>query len=538
MAQKGVTMSKVITARQAVDMVQDGATLALTGFVSFGLPEELLVEMEKKFLEEGHPKNLFTFFAAGIAGDGKTRGLNHFSHDGMIGKLYGGNNSMAPVMGEYIASNKFPAYMAPQGVISHLMRAIAAGEPGVLTHSGLKTFCDPRVEGCQINDKCKEEPEEFVQLMHINGQECLFYRAFPIDVCFIKVTSVDEAGNASIEHEAVHIEQFELAAATHNSGGIVILQADRLVKKGSIPARQVVVPSFLVDYIVIGSPENSRQHYSPDETPYVGSWTGEVKVPLSSIPRLPLNVRKVCARRALLELKPGGVTNLGAGMPTNIAAVANEENLTEQIILSMESGATGGVLASGLCSGASYNPDAILKQPDLFDFYGGGGIDVAYLGLAEADVHGNVNVSKFGGRVTGPGGFIDITQNAKKVCFLGTFTAGKSDIKIENGEVHILAESGKVKFKEAVEQITFSGEYSRENDKQNVLFITERAVFALEKDGLALIEIAPGVDLKTDILDLMEFKPRVSEDLKQMDARIFRDEPMQLSVAELQKNLK
>ena len=526
-------MAKLITPRQAVDMVKDGATLGLTGFVSFGLPEELLLQMEQKFLAEGHPRDLFTFFAAGIAGDGKTRGLNHFSRDGMIGKLYGGNNSMAPIMGEYIASNKFPAYMAPQGVISHLMRAIAAGEPGVLTHVGLKTFCDPRVEGCRINDKCKEYNEEFVRLLELGGSEYLFYRAFPIDVCFIKVTSVDEAGNASIEHEAVHIEQFELAAATHNSGGIVILQADRLVKKGSIPARQVVIPGVLVDYMVIGSPENSRQHYAPDEEPYVASWTGEVKVPLDQMPAIPLNLRKICARRALLELKPGGVTNLGAGMPTNLAAVANEEGLTDQIVLSMESGATGGMLASGLCSGASYNPDAILKQPDLFDFYDGGGIDVAYLGLAEADVHGNVNVSKFGGRVTGPGGFIDITQNAKKVCFMGSFTAGKSEIRVTDGKLDIVQDSGRVKFKQAVEQITFSGDYSREHGRQQVLFITERAVFRLTEKGLQLIEIAPGVNLEKDILALMEFKPEISRELKIMDSRIFAEGPMGVEISEL-----
>lgn len=526
-------MDKLITARQAVDMVKDGATLAMTGFVSFGLAEELLTELEKKFLEEGHPRDLFTFFAAGIAGDGKTRGINHFSHEGMIGKLYCGNNSFAPMMGEFIASNKFPAYMAPQGVISHMMRAIAAGEPGVLTHVGLKTFCDPRVEGCKVNEKCNEYDDEFVQLLELNGKECLFYPAFPLDICFIKATSADESGNISIEHEAVHIEQYELAAATHNSGGIVIVQVDRIVKNGTIPARQVIIPNFLVDYVVVGTPENSRQHYSPDEVPYVASWTGEVKVPLNSIDPMPMNARKICARRAMFELKPGGVTNLGGGMPTNLSTVANEEGLADQVILSMESGATGGVLASGLASGASYNPDSVLKQPDLFDFYAGGGIDVACLGLAETDQEGNVNVSKFGGRVTGPGGFIDITQNAKKVCFMGTFTAGKSKLEIGNGKLTIVEDAGGIKFKKKVEQITFSGEYSRENAKQQVLFITERAVFELAQEGLILIEIAPGVDLEKDILGKMDFKPIVSKDLRLMDARIFCDEPMGLTVSDL-----
>jgi len=527
-------VSKVITARQAVDLLKDGVTFCTSGFMGFGVPETLLSTMEEKFIKEGHPKDLFIVFAAGIAGDGKSRGGNHFSQPGMLRRLFSGNNSMTPKLSEAIASNRFPAYMAPQGVMVHLFRAIAGGKPGVLTHVGLKTFCDPRVEGCRVNDKCKSDPTGcVVELIELAGQELLFYPAFPIDICFIKGTTVDEFGNLSIEHEAVKIEQFEIAAATKNSGGIVIVEAERLVQRGTIAPSQVTVPGALVNHIVIADPDISRQHFYPDEAPYVPSWTGETRIPLAGMVPLPLNIRKICGRRALFELKPGGFTNLGVGMPTTVSAVANEEGLADQVVLSIESGTIGGVPAGGLATGASYNPEAIIKQSDLFDLYDGGGIDVCYLGLAEADEQGNINVSKFSGRVTGPGGFINIAQNAKKVCFMGTFTTGKSKYEIKYGKLKVLEEAGGIKFRKHVEQITFSGEYSCKKGSQQVLYITERAVFRLTPQGMMLTEIAPGMDLEKDILAYMEFIPLIADDLKEMDLRIFNDERMGLTLEDL-----
>lgn len=529
--------NKIITPRQAVDLIHDGDTISLTGFIGFGVAEDILVELERTYRDEGRPRNLFAFFAAGIGGDGKERGANHFAEPGLLRRLFCANTSVTPKLAKAIAENRFPVYMAPQGVLSHMMRQIAAGGPGVITHVGLKTFCDPRVEGCRVNKACESDPEGgIVELVTLRGKEYLFYPAFPIDICFIKGTTVDSYGNLSWEREAVHIEQFELAAAVKNSGGIVVVQADRAVERGTIPPREVIVPGALVDYIVPGTPENSRQHYIEGLEPYVASWTGEERIALEEEKPEPFNLRKICGRRALFELKPGGFTNLGIGMPTVVSSIANEEGLADQVVLSIESGATGGVPAGGLGTGASYNPEAILKQPDLFDYYDGGGIDVAYLGLAQVDRSGNVNVSRFSGRVTGPGGFIDITQNAKTVCFLGSFTAGKPKIAVEDGKLRILEDGGAIKFVEAVEQITFSGEYSRESGRQRVLFITERAVFRLEKDGLCLIEIAPGVDLRRDILSRMAFLPKIADDLKEMDPRIFRDEPMRLTLAELGGN--
>ncbi len=517
----------VISAKEAVDLIKDGTTLFLGGFLSFSLPEEILTELERSYINHRHPRNLNVITVAGLGGDGIGRGINHLAHSGMIGRLYTSNLSLANRIYPFIENNEFPTFMAPQGVISHQLRAISGGKPGVITHVGLKTFSDPRIDGCKINKKAKESPEEVVQLIKINNKESLFYPSFPINVALIKGTTADELGNLSLEKEALILEQFELAAATKNSGGTVIAQVDRIAEKRTIPAKNIVVPGKLIDYIVIGSPENSRQHYA-GEAAYMPSWSGEIKIPLASLKPLPLNIKKVIARRACMELKEDSFINLGIGIPTAVSQVLNEEGLSDRVSLSIESGVTGGVPADGRATGASYNPDAILKQPDIFDFYDGGGIDFACLGGAEFDKEGNVNVSKFAGRIPGPGGFINISQNAKVVCFLGPFTAGKSKIAVTDGRLNIIEDAPKVKFVKKVKHITFSGEYSRDIGKQKVFYITERAVFQLKQEGMTLIEIAPGIDIQKDILNKMEFKPIIADNIKKMDSRIFRNQSMEL----------
>ncbi len=497
-------MAKIISGPEAAGLIPDGANLCVGGFLSFGLAEEVLCALERRFVETGHPRALRLMTIAGLGGDGKTRGINHFAHPGFIGRLFSSNMTLAAGIAQLAADNDFPIFMAPQGVMSHLIRAIAGKKPGVLTHVGLKTFADPRVDGCRINQKAWDCGEQVVQLLHINGQEQLLYPAFPLDFVLIKGSRADAKGNIDLCHEAMVTEQFELAAAAKNSGGVVIAQVDSL-SDAPIPPRDVVVPGILVDYIVVGSPENSRQHYAP-EAPYVPTWAGEGRVELSALAPLPFSERKVIVRRAALELRPGAFVNLGIGMPTDLPAVLNEQGKSGLVEFSIESGVVGGLPAGGLATGASYNPDAILKQPDIFDFYDGGGVDIAVLGGAEFDQAGNVNVSRFGHRVTGPGGFINISQNAKTVLFTGTF----------------LAKDGTPKFKRQVGQITFSGEYAREKGSQQVLYITERAVFRLEKEGLTLTELAPGADLERDILAHMEFAPRISPRLQPMPAEIFR----------------
>lgn len=521
--------AQFVNAKEAAKIIEDGATVAIDGFIGFCLADDILGEIENRFEEEGHPRDLSVVNVAGLGGDGKHRGINHFAHQGLMRRFLCSNLSLAPKLYPLIMDNAFPTYMMPQGVLSHMMRAIASHKPGVISQVGMKTFVDPRLDGGRINEAAKAERENIVELLELKGEEYLFYPAFPLDVAIIKGSFADTKGNISMEKEAIHIEQFEMAAAAKNSGGIVMVQVDKLVEHGQIHPQMVTVPSALVDYVIVGKPENTGQHFIGEGKP-IPSWCGDEKIKLERLEPLPFDIHKVICRRSIQELRAGDFINLGIGVPMGVSEVLNEEGLIQQVSSSIESGVTGGVPAPDIATGAAYNPEAILKQPDIFDFYDGGGIDFAALGAAEIDRHGNVNVSKFAGKVTGPGGFINITQGAKKVCFLGTFTAGKSDIRIENGQIRIVKDGPYVKFKKDVGHITFSGHYSREKGTQQVFYITERAVFRLTDQGLTLTEIAPGVDLKKDILDKMEFEPVIAEELKVMDGKLFLPQVMGLAL--------
>lgn len=520
---------KFISAQEAAELIQDNSTVGIDGFIGFCLPEDILGEIETRYIKEGHPRALSIVNVAGLGGDGKDRGINHFAHKGLMRRFLCSNLSLAPKIYPLIMDDVFPTFMLPQGVLSHMMRAVASHKPGVITQVGMKTFVDPRIDGGCINRSSRESGEKIVQLLNLNGTDYLFYPAFPLDIALIKGTCADTRGNISLENEAIHIEQFEMAAAARNSGGIVMVQVDKVVPHGDIHPQKVAVPSSLIDYVIVGRPENTGQHFIGDCSP-VPSWSGDEKIPFDDINPVKFDLHKIICRRSCMEISEGDFINLGIGIPMNVSEILNEEGLIEHISSSIESGVTGGVPAAGLATGAAYNPEAIIKQPDIFDFYDGGGIDFAGLGAAEIDIHGNVNVSKFAGKVTGPGGFINISQGARKVCFMGTFTAGSSDIRIENGRLNIVQDGPHVKFRNQVQHITFSGEHSREKGTQQVLYITERAVFTLTDYGLTLIETAPGADLQRDILDKMESRPHVASDLKLMDERLFRPEPMKLKL--------
>jgi len=515
-------MAKLISSAGAAALIQDGQTVAVSGFVGFGAPEEVLLEIEKRFKDTGSPRNLTVMNCAGC-GDKKDRGMNHFGYEGLTRKLYCGHVGLAPKLGNLVAENKAECYMVPQGVTVQMMRAIAGNKPGVITTAGLKTFADPRVEGCRANSISKEE---VVELLTIDGKEYLRYKPFSIDIALIRGTTADEKGNITCEKEAVYIEQIMMAQAAKNSGGIVIAQVERLAQYGTLSPMQVKIPGICVDYVVVAEPENHPQSFSDGYNP---SWSGEIRMPMDGLAKMPLDERKICARRAAMELVPGAVVNLGIGVPEGVANIAAEERFSDQLTLTVESGVIGGIPAGGLGIGASTNPEAIIDQLYQFDFYDGGGLDVCYLGLAEADKHGNLNVSKFGGKVVGPGGFVNISQNAKKVVYCGTFTAGGLKVGIGDGKVNIIQEGRNKKFREHVEQITFSGQYAVETG-QEVLYITERAVFKLGPNGLVLTEIAPGIDLENDVIAQMEFRPIIADDLKIMDERIFRDELMNLRI--------
>src|SRR5205807_5923433 len=459
----------------AIAIIRDGDTMSVSGFVGIGTPDELLIAIERRFLRERHPTGLTLVFAA-APGDGKERGLNRLAHKGLIKRVVGGHWGLVPKIAEMAIDNEIEAYNLPLGVVAHLYRDIAAHRPGTITKVGLRTFVDPRREGGKLNSITTDN---LVELMEIDGESWLRYKTFPINVALIRGTTCDPNGNITMEREALTLDNLAAAMAAKNSRGFVIAQVERIAAADTLNPREVQIPGVMVDCVVLSKPENHLQTYG---TAYNHAYSGRQRVPLDRIEPMALDERKIIARRCAFELPLGGIVNLGIGMPEGVAAVAAEERVLPYLTLTAEPGIIGGMPQGGLDFGAALNPEAVLHQNQQFDFYDGGGLDLACLGMAQVDRAGNVNVSKFGRKLAGAGGFINISQNAKKLVLAGTFTTGGLSVAIENGALRIVREGRARKFIEAVEHVTFSGDYAAEIG-QPVLYVTERCVFQRSKRG-------------------------------------------------------
>lgn len=502
-------MYKEVNAIEAVAHIPDGATIAIGGAgAGHAVPDKILGALGENYTRKGHPKNLCVIHPCGV-GDNDSRGLNHLAHEGLIHTAIGGFWGNAPKMVELAVNNKIKGYNLPQGVLSHLMRATASGQPGVLTHVGLHTFVDPRLEGGKINEITEED---VVELLPLHGKDYMFYKSRPIDVALIRGTSVDKEGNLTMEEEVGFFAMLSIAQAAKVNGGVVIAQVKK-IDKGHCEPGQVKVPGIFIDYVVT-DPDQEMTFLSPFDPALVKRDVSYESEELSLE-----GIKRLVARRAALELKKGAYVNLGYGMSDGIPIVARQEGITDLLVFMIEQGAIAGIPTTGLNFGAMYNPSAILDDGYQFDFFQGGGLDMAFLGFAQIDQEGNINSSRFGKVITGCGGSIDISQNAKKVIYCGSF-AVKSQQEIGPDGVKV-SHAGKFrKFVKQVQQVSFSGKYALEKG-QEVLYVTERAVFRLMKEGLTLIEIAPGINLQSDILDMMDFKPLISPNLKEMDGCVY-----------------
>jgi propionate CoA-transferase len=508
---------KEVSFEKAVSYIHDGDTVLIGGSGGgHAIPEGLIIGLEDRFLKENNPKNLTLLHPVGI-GDNISQGVGHLAHPGLVKRIVTGALVNSPAFQQRAEQDTVEAYTLPQGALSELMREMAAGRPGLFSQVGLHTFVDPRLGGGR-QSKCARE--DLVEMITLGGKEWIFYKPYHVDIAFLRGTTADEDGNVTMEREAVFGEMLSMAQAAHRNGGIVIVQVARLAQRGTLPAKHVKIPGMLVDLVVVDP--HQRQTYQMDYSP---AYAGEIKVPLGEISPLPLDARKIIARRAAFELCPGCICNLGSGISTGIATIAAEEGILDHIVLTNEQGLIGG--APSPDAGAGVNYTSMIDQPYQFDFYDGGGLHLAFLSFAQVDASGNVNVSRFNGRIIGIGGFINISQNAKKMVFNGTFTAGNLEMSWPNGKTVIQKEGNFNKFLSSVEQISYNGPFAEERG-QEALYITERAVFRRGKKGLELSEIAPGIDLDRDIFAHMDFRPEIAKDMKFMDERIFLDKPMGL----------
>ena len=507
-----------VTGEEAAAMIESGKTIATIGMTLVSASETILKALEKRFLETGAPNNLTLMHSCGQSD--RDRGIQHFAHEGMLARIIGGHWGLQPKIMDLIARNKILAYNFPQGQFAQLYRSMAGGEPGKITKVGLGTFIDPRLDGGKMNEITKNAPD-LVDVVTIDGEEYMRYKPIPIDYCIIRGTRIDENGNLSTEEEAMNLEVFSAVMACKKFGGKVIAQAKYKVAANTIHCKQVTVPGVFIDAAVI-CPDPEVDHRQTHSFAFNPAYCGNIRTPDDSGDTLPLTVRKVIGRRAMMELSKNDILNVGTGIPNDVVGpIISEEGISDDVTITVESGIYGVVPMGGIDFGIAKNNFALMRHDDQFDFYNGQGVDVTFMGAGQVDKDGNVNATRLGPNPTGAGGFIDITTNAKHIVFCSTFTGKGLEVSFEGGKVTIIKEGSLIKFVNKLQQISYNGVIAR-NKGQKMHYVTERAVFELTPEGLVLTEIANGIDLQTQILDLMEFKPIISENLKTIDSCIYK----------------
>lgn len=502
--------------KEVMSTIPDGAHIATTSFGFGGLPTQLLHGLSEYYAEQQHPKSITFSTTAGIGLNTDNSGLNLLLEPGLLKRFYGSHVLGSKKAATAALNNAFEFYFIPQGVIGSLYQDSGREQSGVFSKVGLNTFIDPRQAGGAMNDISTDEVSELVTL---DDEEWIRYKPWNIDVAFIKATFADEEGNISIEQEPNHLEILELATAAHNNGGVVIVQVKEIVEAHSIPPQNVVIPKALVDHVVVAEPEN---HFQLVSERYDPKFSNEVRVDLNEHDQFEFSPMKVMARRITSEINKGDVVNVGYGLASKVSNIFSQAEMIQDIHLSTDLGTIGGLPTSDLYYGTSLNADAVLRTRDMFSLYVGGGLDVAILGFGQFDQSGNMNTSKLGGRLMGPGGMMDIAYGAKKVIFVGTFTVGV-DLSIKDNKLHIEEEGKPIKFGKQVEYITYNAQEELKRGKE-IKVITDRAIFdILPETGLQLIEVAPGVDMQKDVLDLLPFDVSVSENVKEMDSELFKE---------------
>src|SRR5499427_975826 len=523
-------MNKVLTPAQAAALIRDGDVVSISSSSGLGCPDKVLAAIGERFDREGHPRQITTLNPIAAGDMYGIKGIDHIARPGLLKRILAGSYPSGPsslpmpAIWQMIVDNRVEAYNIPSGSLFDMHRDAAARRPGVLTQVGVGTFVDPDQQGCAMNAAAGERP--VVRKERFDGRQWLYFPAIVPDVAIIRATTADERGNLTYEHEGAILGGLDQALAARNNGGIVIAQVKRVVKDGSLRPHDVVVPCNLVDYVVV-----DPDQWQTTQTPYDPAISGEILQPLATFEFQEWGPEKVIARRAAMELGHGWAVNLGFGISANVPRILLEEGLHGEVTWAIEQGAVGGMPLLGFAFGCASNADAIVASPNQFTYFQGGGFDVALLSFLQVDGDGSVNVSRLGAKpylTAGCGGFVDITAHAKRIVFAGFFTAG-AKLEVGDGRLKIVSEGKTKKFIKAAEHITFSGVVGRQRD-QRVTYVTERCVIDLDRDGLVVREIAPGIDLQRDVLDQAEIPMRVAPDLRVMDAALFREKPFGLKL--------